>query len=176
MQAKLILVSMSVVSSAVAMYFGREEAQVQVSGPAQAIAAPVAASPAATQINSAAPVHSHALNSSLNNNQQTKPVVSRSSLSLNNASGSLHTHRDDHEDEALPEDLQQDIEQRRIPASVLALKPVPGGYAMPAQGQHHTVLVAYIGDDGKLHRAERKVEPIPDIQIIVPAPTPAQRP
>lgn len=75
----------------------------------------------------------------------------------------------------MPEDLAREIEAKRIAASELKLKAAENGYSMETQGQFHTVVVAYIGADGKLHKAEKLVQPIPDTTIILPPP-PADSP
>ncbi|MAD43821.1 MAG: hypothetical protein CMI02_12315 [Oceanospirillaceae bacterium] len=173
MQTKIfILVTASLVSAA-ALLSGRQEALVQVaeshSDTQQTATSAQSAAAVASRPNAAAIQPSA---------QPATPPVRRPALSLHNAGGNLSTHQHDpnEPDNDLPELLTRDIEQRRLPVSQLVLKPVPGGYAMPARGQHHTVVMAYIGEDGKLHHAERKVEPIPDTLISVPAPPPAQQP
>lgn len=162
MQIKLIAVSASVIASAFALYAGRQEASVQV----------------ATPVNAASAVAAQTQNTSQTHPQST-PSQQKKILSLQEARGKLqtalsydhhdHDHDHDHDDDAeLPEELKQAIEERRIPVSQLALTAIPGGYAMPTRGQHHTVVMAFIGDDGKLHRAERVVEPIADAPLTIP--------
>lgn len=86
--------------------------------------------------------------------------------------GQLSTH-DQHLQSDLPADLAADLEKRRIPVSQLKLIPDgKGGYHLPAQGQYHTVVMMYVGEDGKLHREERRVDPIPDTTLQVPPPVP----
>ncbi len=79
------------------------------------------------------------------------------------AKGPLHTHPQDERQYSLPPALAADIEQRRIPQSQLLLTPNrSGGYSMDAKGQYHTVIVAFIDENGQLRTEERIVYPIAD--------------
>lgn len=86
--------------------------------------------------------------------------------------GQFSTH-DQHQQGDLPAALAADLEKRRIPVSQLKLIPDgKGGYHLPARGQYHTVVMMFVGEDGKLHREERRVDPIPDTTLEVPPPVP----
>lgn len=101
------------------------------------------------------------------------PAVKRDSYTLQ-ATGEYSTNdKHEHDTQPLPADLAAAIESKRKPASELTLNPVAGGYNMATRGQFQTVVMAFIGEDGKLHRAERQVMPIPDATIAVPPPAPA---
>lgn len=87
------------------------------------------------------------------------------------AKGPLHTHPQDEGQYSLPPALAADIEQRRIPQSQLLLTPNrSGGYSMDAKGQYHTVIVAFIDENGQLRTEERIVYPIADEPASTPHP------
>jgi len=103
---------------------------------------------------------------------QTLPIK-QPDLTLN-ARGALHTHALDDEHTSLPPALAADIEQRRIPQSQLLLTPNRnGGYSMDAKGQYHTVVVAFIDENGQLRTEERIVYPLTDQPPAIPAAPPA---
>ena len=103
---------------------------------------------------------------------QTLPIK-QPDLTLN-ARGALHTHAQDDEHTSLPPALAADIEQRRIPQSHLLLTPNRnGGYSMDAKGQYHTVVVAFIDENGQLRTEERIVYPLTDQPPAIPAAPPA---
>lgn len=113
------------------------------------------------------------------------PPIKRPDLTLN-AQGKLHTHSQNDEHISLPAALAADIERRRIPQSQLVLTPnLAGGYSMDAKGQYHTVVVAFIDEQGQLRTEERIVyplagQPAPSLQApqapVSPATTKAAKP
>lgn len=101
------------------------------------------------------------------------PPIKQPDLTLN-AQGALHTHAQDDEHTSLPPALAADIEQRRIPQSQLLLTPNrSGGYSMDVKGQYHTVVVAFIDENGQLRTEERIVYPLTDQPPAIPATPPA---
>ncbi|WP_430462666.1 hypothetical protein ACQUQU_07725 [Thalassolituus sp. LLYu03] len=100
------------------------------------------------------------------------PPPAPQTLNLQNQGRYTTQNRHEHEPDPLPPELAADIENRRVPASTLTLHPTASGYALPTQGQYGTVVMAYIGEDGKLHQAERQVMPIPDAVMALPPPPP----
>lgn len=121
--------------------------------PATADSDPLQASASATSpVSPAAPA----------NSPESRPPVSQPDLTLG-ATGPLHTHPQDEGQYSLPPALAADIERRRIPQSQLLLTPNrSGGYSMDAKGQYHTVIVAFIDENGQLRTEERIVYPIAD--------------
>lgn len=96
------------------------------------------------------------------------PAIQQPDLTLNAKAG-LHTHSHDDEHIPLPAELAADIERRRIPQSQLVLTPnSAGGYSMNAKGQYHTVVVAFIDDNGQLRTEERIVYPLADQPPAIP--------
>jgi len=156
MQAKVLILLTAAAMAALTIYLGQRQASVSV-----------AQAPLPTVLLQQAAVKSYT------------PVINRPQLSLHSPQGALDTRNlhahSDHDETAIPADLAEQIEVRRIAVSELELKPVRNGYSMAAKGQHHTVVVAYIGADGKLHQTERQVQPIPDAPLVLPPP-PANAP
>ncbi|MCD8523716.1 MAG: hypothetical protein LRY66_11260 [Saccharospirillaceae bacterium] len=116
----------------------------------------------------------HTTTSQTTSAAQATPMT-QPDLTLNAKTG-LHTHSHDDEHIPLPAALAADIERRRIPQSQLVLTPnSAGGYSMNAKGQYHTVVVAFIDDNGQLRTEERIVYPLADQPPAIPTVPPAAR-
>lgn len=174
MSAKKVVAILVFVALALALVIGGQigrQSLVQVSGVAspdtssdKRSGAQTVTAPASTTANHSAQQATSA--------SQTLPIK-QPDLTLN-ARGALHTHAQDDEHTSLPPALAADIEQRRIPQSQLLLTPNRnGGYSMDAKGQYHTVVVAFIDENGQLRTEERIVYPLTDQPPAIPAAPPA---
>ena len=172
MQANIIVTAVALVAGLTALWSGQREASVQVVSRTASVSADPASAAAPSGANSKVSA-ANSLSPAAAVQPARTPPIKQPDLSLNASSSALttrdkHSHADPQPAD-LPPNLREALENRRIPASTLVLKPVPGGYAMPAQGQHKTVVMAYIDENGKLRRIERVVEPIADAPVVVPA-------